>query len=117
MSTAPAVVVLTPEQLRELVAEAAREVVAALPAVKAEESAPAGYMKVSKAAAYADLDESTIRGFIREGKLRRYKGGTRHHLVKIAELDALLEQLGAAGGDDVDVGEAARAIFARGGKR
>ena len=114
MSAVPAVIVLTPDQLRELVEGAVRAALADGPrAAPAVDRAPAGYMKIARAVKHFDLDESTIREFIRTGQLGRYKGGKRHYLVKVAELDALVARLGRGGKDEpVDLA-VARSIFNR----
>jgi excisionase family DNA binding protein len=61
-------------------------------AVKEAMTEASEYLSVARAAEIAEVHPDTIRGFIREGRLKRYKAG-REWRVKRADLDRLLEEM------------------------
>jgi excisionase family DNA binding protein len=63
-----------------------------LSATKAEPSEPRDLLTVEQAADYLQLSTSSIRGYIRQGKLKAFRiAGLRKVLIPRAELLTLLE--------------------------
>jgi excisionase family DNA binding protein len=81
---APAVVVLSPEQLEELLERAVRRALDRRPAPSADD-----YLTPDEAAAIAKVDPSTIREWIRAGRLAARRAGSRVR-VRRGDLDAFL---------------------------
>ena len=116
--------------LRELAREAATECAAALRRdlrqALAEERArqlPAGagadvgYVSVKEAAKIAGVHESTIRGWLKDAKLRAYQPEPRILRVRIDELHAVMAGRQRAGNADViDLDARVRELSARAAK-
>ena len=72
---------------------------------------PETYLSVARAAAIAEVAPATIRGWIAEGRLKRYRAG-RELRVKRSELERLLAA-GWAEDAEEDTGTLARRIVHR----
>lgn len=112
--------------LRELAREAAAECAAAfrrdLRAILVEELArqhgpvqapAAGYVSVKAAAKLAGVHESTIRDWLRAGKLRGYQPKPRVLRVRVDELHALMA---CSSGEVIDFDDRVRALTSRAAK-
>jgi len=100
------------ELVRDVVRDVVREEMVALSTRcnDGETDAPSDYVSAKTAAAIADVNEETIRVWVRRGALPAYWAG-RLLRIKRADLDRFM----ATGGDgeDVDVEEAARRILGK----
>jgi excisionase family DNA binding protein len=80
----------------------------------ARRSRPDEYLSVARAASVAEVTPGTIRSWIREGRLGRFRAG-RELRVRRTDLERLL--LGEAPGGMASPEERARAILARASRR
>lgn len=97
--------------LEALIRQVVREELAAHAApAQPQRQAEVEFLTVSGAAAVAKVHPSTVRGWLRDGRLRRYAAGKRAR-VKAAEMQALLE--GQPSAEPINLAERAAEIRAR----
>jgi excisionase family DNA binding protein len=94
------------QAVRDAVREVVREEIRiALRELSADSPKPAGqtsdYLSIADACEVAKIHPATLRGWIREGRLRGHRAG-RHHRVRRSELESFLGSLGSAEDFDLD---------------